>query len=212
MLDHDKMIITNWAICASLAIYDSDFQRILVSKIVVKYVFVEVWGRGPLSIYCHHCYPHHWKGGEINLRNKKSVSMWSLQLLWLHVFSNNRGLGLEWNWNRRLLMLMREKMIQLCTNQPRLTVSKKWILGNSKTPMLIAPSLWCEQSFCIAQCPVDFLRRLLVHVQQFAFVHRLDAVAVWERFWRERRSRGTRKLWWEQIQWCWQWPERTRNI
>jgi len=36
------MIITNWAICASLAIYDSDFQRILVSKIVVKYVFVEV--------------------------------------------------------------------------------------------------------------------------------------------------------------------------
>ena len=158
---------------------------------ILKYVFVDVWGRGPLSSYCQHCSPHHWKGGEINLTNKESVSLWSLQLLWLHVFSNNRGSGLEWNWNRRLLIQIREKSFLLCTNQLRLRVSKKWTLGNSKRPTITAPRLWCEQSFWIAQCPVLFLRCLLVLV-----VSGLDAVAVWEIFWRERRPRGIRKLWW----------------
>ena len=161
----------------------------------VKYVFVVVWGRGPLSSYCQECFPpHHWKEGEINLRNKEPVSMWSLQPLWLHAFSNNRGSGLECNWNRRLLMQIRYKLIPLCTNEPRLRVSKKWTSGNSKTPMLTVPRLWCKQSLCIGQCSLEFLRRLLVHVQHVDAVLGLDAVVVWRRFWRDRRPTGTMNL------------------
>ena len=155
-------------------------------------MFVLVWGRGPLSSCYQHCSPHHWNGGKmINLRNNETVSLWSLPLVWLHVLSNKKGSGLEWNWNRRMLMPTGKKLI--LTNQLPLPVSDKWILGNSKSPMLTAPRLWCKQSFWIAQCSLEFLRRLLVHVQHVVVLG-LDAVAVWGRFWHERRPRGTRKL------------------
>ena len=117
----------------------------------------------------------------------------SLPLVWLHVFSNKKGSGLGWNWNRRLLMQVHKKLILSCTNLLPLPVSDKWIVGNSKTPMLIVPRLWSKQSFCIAQCSMEFLLRLRVHVQHVV-VLRLDTVVVWERFWRERRPKGTRKL------------------
>ena len=133
--------------------------------IVLLVVCASRWGRWPPSTYFQHCSPHHWKEGEINLRNNKFVSLWSLPFLWLHVFSSKRGSGLEWNWNRRLLMQICEKLILFCTNQfsLRLTVSQERILGNNKTPMLTAPRLWCQQSFCIAQCSLEFLRGLLAH-------------------------------------------------
>ena len=161
-------------------------------RIIVKYVFLVAWGRRPLSRYFQHCSSHHRKKGEINLRNNKSVSLWFLPLAWPHVFSNKKESGLGWNWKRRLLMHMRKKVF-LSSNQMPFSVSKKWILGNSKTIMLTAPRLWLKQSFCIAQCLVEYLRRLFVHGQHDV-VLRFDAVAVWRRFWRERRPKGTRKL------------------
>ena len=43
--------------------------------------------------------------------------------------------------------------------------------------MVTASRLWLKQSFCIAQCAVDFLRCLLFHVKHVV-VPGLDAVAV----------------------------------
>ena len=83
-------------------------------RITVKYVFVVVW-EGYYLVIVNTVPPHHGKEGEINLRNNESVSPWSLPLVWLHVFSNKKGLGLGWNWNRRLLLYIRKKLILSCT-------------------------------------------------------------------------------------------------